>query len=108
MCTIERLGGRLDCLFGEVALIRVGNLHGVSMSDARLKKMAQERSSRDVACFVYSSALMKKCNVTRVFSESRAGVVFMRGDRAMKSMCFANLSIRYLTIRRDDHPISRI
>lgn len=40
MCTIER-GGGLDCLFGEVVLIRMSNLHSILMHREHLKKTAQ-------------------------------------------------------------------
>lgn len=44
MCTIERLGGRLDCLFGEVMLIRMSILYSILMNNEHLKKMVHKYS----------------------------------------------------------------
>ncbi len=38
------LGGGLDCLFGEVVLICMSNLHSILMNNEHLKKMGQKYS----------------------------------------------------------------
>lgn len=116
MCSIERLGGRLDCLFGgscvnpyEHPTLRL-DAQWTSWENGRGKYRFIQPSSWDVAHFIYPTvSFMRKCNVICfLMSFPQPENMYGGGSGAQKIHMDFNLNIKYLTIRLDDHPFSPV